>query len=527
MIIQHNLSALNANRQLNIVRKTGSKSAEKLSSGYRINRAADDAAGLSISEKMRKQIRGLTKAKENVEDGISLCQVADGAMAEMHDMTNRMNELCVQAANGTNSADDRSYIQMEIDNIVEEFGRIINTTKFNEVYIFRGEEPFQALAGSEIEYAPSGTGIGSVEGVTAYSGNELSDKLSDDVNGSDWTVTKPDETVGVALSRYPYPGGTDGRKSAWVDFTNIKADSQEELNSKLNGQGFDWSCCYCNLHGCVKFVSSVTDNAKKTSSGVAYDYLQLSTAPANEIVKIDINSIWDKYQSSMGSSLGEVICQTLVDVLNAAGDLEPTTSRLTRDLVEFGYKNGTGKFYIFDSTGSSYSPDAGSSTFSVTPRSDTGELEPAKSGKSKPVIPKVGQITTQQLAIHAGSDADGTNKVIMKMPTFKNENLKINSVSVLTEDLATNSIDVLTDVLQVISSNRSRIGAYQNRLEHTSLNLDNIVENTTDSESKIRDTDMANEIVRYSNNTILTQAGQSILSQANNNTQAVLSLLSA
>lgn len=128
------------------------------------------------------------------------------------------------------------------------------------------------------------------------------------------------------------------------------------------------------------------------------------------------------------------------------------------------------------------------------------------------MIPKVGQITTQQLAIHAGSDADGTNKVIMKMPTFKNENLKINSVSVLTEDLATNSIDVLTDVLQVISSNRSRIGAYQNRLEHTSLNLDNIVENTTDSESKIRDTDMANEIVRYSNNTILTQAGQSIFS---------------
>ena len=119
MIIQHNISALNANRQLNIVQKIGSKSVEKLSSGYRINRAADDAAGLSISEKMRKQIRGLTKAKENVEDGISLCQVADGAMAEMHDMTNRMNELCVQAANGTNSADDRSYIQMEI-NIVND-----------------------------------------------------------------------------------------------------------------------------------------------------------------------------------------------------------------------------------------------------------------------------------------------------------------------------------------------------------------------------------------------------------------------
>lgn len=156
MIIQHNISAFNANRQLNIVQKTGLKLAEKLSSGYRINRAADDAAGLSISEKMRKQIRGLTKAGENVEDGISLCQVADGAMAEMHDMTNRMNELCIQAVNGTNSAGDRSYIQLEIDSIVEEFGRIINTTQFNEVYIFKGDEAFQASAGSEVEYAPIG-----------------------------------------------------------------------------------------------------------------------------------------------------------------------------------------------------------------------------------------------------------------------------------------------------------------------------------------------------------------------------------
>ncbi len=215
-----------------------------------------------------------------------------------------------------------------------------------------------------------------------------------------------------------------------------------------------------------------------------------------------------------------------MDVIEQAGMNEPH-SLLTQDLVGYAYKKGTGKLYILDSVDGSYSPGAGSSTFSVTPRSDTGELETVKMDTNKPVPPKVGQITSQQLAIHAGADADGTNKVIMKMPTFKNENLKINSVSVLTEDLATTSIDVLTDVLHVISSNRSRIGAYQNRLEHTSLNLDNIVENTTDSESKIRDTNMADEMVKYSNNNILTQAGQSMLSQANNNTQNILSLLSA
>ncbi len=262
MIIQHNLSALNANRQLNIVRKTGSKSAEKLSSGYRINRAADDAAGLSISEKMRKQIRGLTKAKENVEDGISLCQVADGAMAEMHDMTNRMNELCVQAANGTNSADDRSYIQMEIDNIVEEFGRIINTTKFNEVYIFRGEEPFQALAGSEIEYAPSGTGIGSVEGVTAYEGSNFGDALDEDIyNSTDWITTST-----------PFSGAKRKRNCAWIDFTDFEASSREEFIAKLNGQGFDSSCCYCDLYAGIKFVSSVTKDARTSPNGISYDY---------------------------------------------------------------------------------------------------------------------------------------------------------------------------------------------------------------------------------------------------------------
>ena len=140
MVVQHNLQAMNANRMLGLTTKVVSGSTEKLSSGYRINRAADDAAGLAISEKMRKQVRGLTQASANAEDGISCVQTAEGALAEVQDMLQRMNELCVQAANGTNSTSDRQYIQDELDQLVSEIDRIAETTKFNETFLLKGDQ---------------------------------------------------------------------------------------------------------------------------------------------------------------------------------------------------------------------------------------------------------------------------------------------------------------------------------------------------------------------------------------------------
>ena len=140
MVVQHNLQAMNANRMLGINAQANASSTEKLSSGYRVNRAADDAAGLAISEKMRKQIRGLTQASSNAEDGISCVQTAEGALAEVQDMLQRMNELCVQAANGTNSETDRQYIQDELDQLVTEIDRVSETTKFNEIYLLKGDE---------------------------------------------------------------------------------------------------------------------------------------------------------------------------------------------------------------------------------------------------------------------------------------------------------------------------------------------------------------------------------------------------
>ena len=146
MVVQHNLTAMNSNRMLGVTTSTQAKSTEKLSSGYKINRAADDAAGLSISEKMRKQIRGLTQASSNAQDGISAVQTAEGALNEVQDMLQRMNELAVKAANGTNSEDDRNYIQDEVNQLIKEIDRVSTTTKFNETYLLKGDDTVKFTA---------------------------------------------------------------------------------------------------------------------------------------------------------------------------------------------------------------------------------------------------------------------------------------------------------------------------------------------------------------------------------------------
>ena len=146
MVVQHNMQAANANRMLNVTTSAQSKSTEKLSSGYRINRAADDAAGLTISEKMRKQIKGLDRASTNAQDGVSAVQTAEGALTEVHSMLQRMNELATQSANGTNSTTDRKAIQDEIDQLTTEIDRVSETTKFNETYLLKGDSKTQTTA---------------------------------------------------------------------------------------------------------------------------------------------------------------------------------------------------------------------------------------------------------------------------------------------------------------------------------------------------------------------------------------------
>ena len=298
MVVQHNITAMNSNRMLGITTAQQSKSSEKLSSGYKINRAADDAAGLSISEKMRRQIRGLTQASSNAQDGISMVQTAEGALSEVHDMLQRMNELAVKSSNETLTSVDRGYIQSEVDALTSEIDRVSDTTTFNEQYLLKG------------------------------------------TTGTDGTGTNL-EASGINLQ--------------------VGSEKGNTINLKISSMSF----------------SAITRDV---------------TTSVSSAMKLD------------GSKRSLLVCGT----------------------------NGT---------------------------------------------------------------------------------------------TASSAITVIKSALQVVSTMRSNLGAVQNRLEHTIKNLDNVVENTTSAESSIRDTDMATEMVKYSNNNILSQAGQSMLAQANKNNQGVLSLL--
>lgn len=530
MVVQHNMNAMNAQRQLNITSERKSKETEKLTSGYRINRGADNAAGLSISEKMRKQIRGLTRATTNIEDGISLCKVADGAIAEMHDMIHRMNELSIQAANGTNSATDREYIQMEIDQIVIECGRIIETTKFNELYLFKGNES-PILSAEGIEYQQIGThyneeipfignGIGSIKGVDAYTGGKLDDSFVFDNSLGTWN------TAGTGfISQTTY-------SCAWVDFSNLSASSVEELEDLLWGQGFDSSCSQCTdkFYG-IKF-SKTEGTSIQTAAGTSYDYSFTKTIDLNtnqsilfEVIKLNISDLWNQYETKHNTNtsytLGESICESILDTISMCG--QNPTSNLTSHFTSYAYLEGTGKLYILSNVNSG----PGCSTFSLKPRSTDGSYNTEAEGFYEPINRIIihTKLEEENTSIQAGAESDRKNKVLIDLPTMSIDSLELNKVCVLTQELATESIDILNRTLKSLSTHRSRMGAYQNRLEHAEKNLDNIVENTQASESQIRDTDMAEEIVAFSNSSILEQAGQSMLSQANKNQQGILTLL--
>jgi flagellin len=308
MVVQHNIQAMNSNRMLNITTSAQAKSTEKLSSGYKINRAADDAAGLAISEKMRRQIRGLTQASANAQDGISCVQTAEGALNEVHDMLQRINELAVKGENGTLTSTDRSYIQTEVQQLMSEIDRVQSTTTFNEQNLLTGEFTGKALQ------------------VGAESGQHIG------ITIQDMSMSGLATLVSTNQSAKTYGNGTDG---------SIKLQDN---------------------------IDAIMDTFYKK-----YDKDDISTAA----VEKDFAS------------------------LNA----------------------------------------------------------------------------------------------------------------------------FIKGALQEVSKQRSDLGAVQNRLEHTINNLDNIVENTTSAESEIRDTDIATEMVTYSNNNILQQAGTSMLSQANQSNQLALSLL--
>lgn len=391
MVVQHNLQAMNSNRMLNVNVADRKKVTEKLSSGYGVNRAADDAAGLAISEKMRRQIRGLTQATANAQDGISCLQIAEGALHEVHDMIQRMNELCVKAANATLDQTDRNYIQSEIRALNEEIDRTGATTTFNEIKLLNGFRQETVTANP-----PVVTGV------------------------SNTSLTQPTKDTLAEFTMDPLQDG---------DVVGIQNKSGDMVYYKVTNEE--------------------NDNDGSSES-------------------VPISATKEKIYTEIATS---ILDQNPTPVVNGYSHVQYGTNGSGEGNYQFGH----------------YGP----------------------------------LILTLQVGAEYGDEMD---VVINPINSTRIGVFDVN-VSDRTGDGGRAGIDKCKRALEVISRERSELGAFQNRLEHTVKNLDNVVENTTAAESRIRDTDMAQMMVVYSNRNILIQAGQSVLSQANQSNQGVLSLL--
>ena len=396
MVVQHNLTAMNSNRMLGLTTASQAKSTEKLSSGYKINRAADDAAGLSISEKMRKQIRGLTQASLNAQDGISAVQTAEGALTEVHDMLQRMNELAVKASNGTMSKDDREYVQNEVDQLVTEIDRVAETTKFNETYLLKGDDTKAAVTENVFK---------------KFDVSTLNSVISD--------------TSKISESN---------------DF--------DSMTGKFT----------------LKFTSGLAEGGTWGGKRIVAD----SATPTTEEI-------------------------TLTDAKDA--ELAALNAAITNSKQVTGTATNNGAAFQMTSAATMKQSYTYAAAIDVS--------------------------------LHVGADSTANNRINLSIDSMSASGLHVTGLKVNGSDAtnATAAINTIADAIQKVSTQRSALGAVQNRLEHTINNLDNVVENTTSAESQIRDTDMATEMVKYSNNNILAQAGQAMLAQSNQANQGVLSLL--
>ncbi len=391
MVVQHNLIAMNSNRQLGVITGSQAKSAEKLSSGFQINRAADDAAGLKISEKMRSQIRGLDRASTNAQDGISLIQTAEGALNEAHSILQRMNELAVQGANDTNQDIDRDAINEELAALTEELDRIAETTQFNKQELLDGTFKDKKL----------------------HVGANANQNISISIGKMDA------QTLG--LRNISYTKGTDTYSYNKINYLGVEY-TYDTTASASDNKG--------------SFLSAVKQYGEN---------------------QFDSSMIHMQSQGGYGLSGVESVYATKSDALTSAASL-------------LGIK------------------------YADAVSGDWDDLVSAAKVKGTTV----------------GGFGDVITESVPKVDNY---------------DIANATLNTVQNAINRVSTQRSALGALQNRLEHTVANLDNVAENTQAAESRIRDTDMASEMVEYSKNQILAQAGQAMLAQGNQATQGVLSLL--
>ena len=458
MSVQTNMTAMFASRNVGSVTGKISKSTEKLASGYKINRAADNAAGLAISEKLRRQVRGLSQGTTNAQEGVSLCQVADGALAEVSQMLHRMTELCIQASNDTNTAIDRFHIQQEINALKVEISRVGSNTTYNERPIFDD-----------------------ILGTPEFRDVQL--------------VTSPAAASGHMTESYQTLDG-NYHPAATLDFSNVNASNKE----LLDGKSFTFTCsAACDEAFKITFDNSIPysqSSASDLSGQITHRYvLGISDLSSGSEI---VSKLYEHVSNNMPnnytpSANGELLVSHSNYLSKVNGDkLAIYSHRIysTKEEAEAFYANNTTPYGAVNSsslTGITYSEEV------------------------------------RDLWIQTGSE--GGVGIYLTIPRINADVIGVDDVDARTSIDAREGIDKIKKALGVISKARSDIGAQQNELEHTINGNNATVENTAAAESRLRDTDMAKEMVSLSLGNILQQVGQTMMSQANQSQEGVLALL--
>ncbi|THE12347.1 flagellin [Bacillus timonensis] len=545
MRINHNIAALNTYRQLGAANAGQSKSMEKLASGLRINRAGDDAAGLAISEKMRGQIRGLDMAAKNAQDGVSLIQTAEGALNETHSILQRMRELAVQSSNSTNTDEDRKALQNEVKQLKDEIDRIGNNTEFNTKKLINGD-----LSGSQVGGVGSKIGEATAAKLdsgtinpTTWNGNGTSnyqvvvDGQAFDLTGVDMTstfnfFTDLEDKLNTAITNY---NNTNPNNQITKPEFDIEVTSDTAMNfvitSGTTGSSSEITIKPMNDDGTtldageLPEIFTVDSTTKSTytagSDGLLTDDTAIDALTSSDKLSLSINgynidvdltNIVGATSATVGAGAGAYADGE--EMTNIATDLQSDIQAALNN-----YKDLTGT-------------DFGNVTVSVedgalkieSDKADTVNIQVNKNTASDALgLSDTATATEGGLNFHIGSNKD--QQMNLQIGDMRASALNIADVDISTADGANNAIEKLDSAIKSVSDERAKLGAVQNRLEHTINNLSTSSENLTAAESRVRDVDMAKEMMEQTKNSILSQAAQAMLAQANQQPQGVLQLL--
>lgn len=534
MIINHNMTAVNTLRQMGVNENNSTKSLAKLSSGMRINSASDDAAGLAISEKMRAQIRGLDQSTRNAQDGISMVQTAEGALNETHSILQRVRELADQSANGTNTADDRTAMQTEVKQLTSEIDRIGNNTEFNTQKLLNG-----SLAGAGGATVGQNTTNGAVVGkliaatTTSTAMAALATSFSQEtvtIDGTDITIdwqnlsTADQATINAGVAAGATATARNSAASLLVDTINSAIDSSGKSVAHVNGWA-DSSGNFVLQSGSAGSTSSI--KATGGTSMLATFTTQSDTTGSNKYNGVTVATT-DTFTLNINGIQMSVASATAID---------NTTAMTTAALAIQTALNLAISTYN-TAAGAPNSGDTGHIELVKVNASNDGRLEIISQSGPVSLTDLPGKTTVADLGLsQAQTDASGNGGMTFQIGANKGQTinfgikdmrsaaLSLTDVDVTTQAGASAALTKLDSAIKSVSSERSNLGAIQNRLEHTINNLGTSSENLTAAESRIRDVDMAKEMTAFKKSDILNQASQAMLAQANQQPQGVLQLL--